>query len=94
MRRASPTARGATARATLSAAEARPRRNLVIDGDDTLWENNIFFEQAAEAFIDYLDHASLGRAEVRGAADDGGGANREAEDDDGAGGGGRARGGR
>lgn len=42
----------------------------MIDGDDTLWENNIFFEQAAEAFIDYLDHSSLGRADVRAALDE------------------------
>ena len=70
MRRASPTARGATARAASRVAETPPRRHLVIDGDDTLWENNVFFEQAAEAFIDYLDHSSLGRAEVRAALDE------------------------
>ena len=51
-------------------ADAPPRRHLVIDGDDTLWENNVFFEQAAEAFIDFLDHSSLGRAEVRAALDE------------------------
>jgi putative hydrolase of the HAD superfamily len=70
VRRASPTARGATAPAAGTVAEPRPRQHLVIDGDDTLWENNIFFEQAAEAFIDFLDHSSLGRAEVRGALDE------------------------
>ena len=46
------------------------RRYLVIDGDDTLWENNIFFEAAAEAFIDFLDHSSLSRDQVRAALDE------------------------
>jgi putative hydrolase of the HAD superfamily len=51
-------------------AETPPRQHLVIDGDDTLWENNVFFERAAEAFIDFLDHSSLGREEVRAALDE------------------------
>jgi putative hydrolase of the HAD superfamily len=29
---------------------------LLFDADDTLWENNIYFEQAISAFISYLDH--------------------------------------
>ena len=48
----------------------RPRQHLVIDGDDTLWENNIFFEDAAETFIDFLDHSSLARDQVRAALDE------------------------
>lgn len=32
-----------------------PRQTLLIDADDTLWENNIFFEQAIERFIDLLE---------------------------------------
>jgi putative hydrolase of the HAD superfamily len=44
--------------------------HLVIDGDDTLWENNIFFEDAAEAFIDFLDHSNLSRDQVRAALDE------------------------
>ena len=48
----------------------RSRQHLVIDGDDTLWENNIFFEDAAEAFIDFLDHSSLSRDQVRAALDE------------------------
>lgn len=31
------------------------RQTLLIDADDTLWENNIFFEQAIERFIDLLE---------------------------------------
>jgi putative hydrolase of the HAD superfamily len=46
------------------------RQHLVIDGDDTLWENNVFFEDAAEAFIDFLGHSSLGRDQVRAALDE------------------------
>ncbi|MDQ6918386.1 MAG: HAD hydrolase-like protein [Candidatus Dormibacteraeota bacterium] len=48
----------------------RPRQHLVIDGDDTLWENNVFFEDAAEAFIDFLGHSSLSRDQVRAALDE------------------------
>ena len=48
----------------------RSRQHLVIDGDDTLWENNVFFEDAAEAFIDFLDHSSLTRDQVRAALDE------------------------
>jgi putative hydrolase of the HAD superfamily len=40
-------------------------RHLLIDADDTLWENNIYFERAIEDFMDFLDHSSLSRAEVR-----------------------------
>jgi putative hydrolase of the HAD superfamily len=43
---------------------------LVIDGDDTLWENNVYFEEAIEAFIDYLDHSTMTRGQVRAALDE------------------------
>src|SRR5207245_7162316 len=43
---------------------------LIVDGDDTLWENNVYFEEAVEAFIDYLDHSTMTRAQVRAALDD------------------------
>ena len=39
--------------------------NLLIDADDTLWENNIYFERAFDAFCDFLDHAALTPAQVR-----------------------------
>jgi putative hydrolase of the HAD superfamily len=45
-------------------------QTLLIDADDTLWENNIYFEQAIEAFIDYLDHSSLSREQVRAVLDE------------------------
>ena len=43
---------------------------LILDGDDTLWENNIFFEDAIEEFIDFLDHSSMSRQQVRAALDE------------------------
>lgn len=46
------------------------RQHLLIDADDTLWENNIYFEQAFDAFIEYLGHSSLSPAEVRAILDD------------------------
>jgi putative hydrolase of the HAD superfamily len=38
---------------------------LLIDADDTLWENNIYFERAFQDFVDFLDHSALSAAEVR-----------------------------
>jgi putative hydrolase of the HAD superfamily len=38
---------------------------LLIDADDTLWENNIYFERAFDDFIDFLNHSKLSPAEVR-----------------------------
>ncbi len=32
------------------------QQTLLIDADDTLWENNIYFERAIASFITYLDH--------------------------------------
>ncbi len=43
---------------------------LIIDGDDTLWENNVYFEQAIEDFIDFLDHSTLSREQVRASLDE------------------------
>ena len=38
---------------------------LIFDADDTLWENNIYFERAFDAFVDFLDHSSLNSAQIR-----------------------------
>jgi putative hydrolase of the HAD superfamily len=46
------------------------RQNLIIDADDTLWENNIYFERAFEEFVAYLDHSTLSPAEVRDVLDE------------------------
>jgi putative hydrolase of the HAD superfamily len=40
-------------------------QTLLFDADDTLWENNIYFEQAIASFISYLDHRTHTPAEVR-----------------------------
>jgi putative hydrolase of the HAD superfamily len=42
-----------------------PGQTLLIDADDTLWENNIYFEQAIAAFISFLDHKEYTREQVR-----------------------------
>src|SRR5689334_21653221 len=38
---------------------------LLIDADDTLWENNIYFERAFQDFVDFLDHSALSAAKIR-----------------------------
>src|SRR5215472_1664687 len=38
---------------------------LLIDADDTLWENNIYFERAFDDFVDFLAHSSLTAAQIR-----------------------------
>ncbi|MBI2681942.1 MAG: HAD family hydrolase [Acidobacteriales bacterium] len=40
-------------------------QTLLIDLDDTLWENNVYFERAIAAFMDYLNHRHMSVAEVR-----------------------------
>ena len=46
------------------------RQHLIIDADDTLWENNIYFERAFDQFCDYLAHSSMSASEVRGVLDE------------------------
>lgn len=46
------------------------RQHLIFDADDTLWENNIYFEQAFERFCDFLDHSALTPDEIRAALDE------------------------
>jgi putative hydrolase of the HAD superfamily len=40
-------------------------QTLLIDADDTLWENNVYFERAIAAFIGFLDHKEYSPSEVR-----------------------------
>jgi len=40
-------------------------QTLLIDADDTLWENNIYFERAIADFISFLNHSERSAAEVR-----------------------------
>ncbi len=41
------------------------RHTLLIDADDTLWENNIFFEKAIDDFISQLEHLGYTREYIR-----------------------------
>jgi putative hydrolase of the HAD superfamily len=43
-----------------------PSQTLLIDADDTLWENNIYFERAIAQFISFLDHQEHTPEQVRG----------------------------
>src|ERR1700733_14858829 len=40
-------------------------QTLLIDADDTLWENNIYFERAIAQFISFLDHREYSPEQVR-----------------------------
>lgn len=41
------------------------RHTLLIDADDTLWENNIFFEKTIDHFISELEHLGYTREYIR-----------------------------
>ena len=41
------------------------RNTILIDADDTLWENNIFFEKTIEHFITQLEHLGYTREYIR-----------------------------
>jgi putative hydrolase of the HAD superfamily len=43
----------------------RRSQTLLIDADDTLWENNIYFERAIANFISFLNHEEYSPAQVR-----------------------------
>ena len=46
------------------------RHHLIIDADDTLWENNIYFERAFDDFVRFLSHSSMEAREVRDVLDE------------------------
>ncbi len=46
------------------------RQNLIIDADDTLWENNVYFERAFDEFVEFLAHSCLTPVEVRAVLDE------------------------
>jgi putative hydrolase of the HAD superfamily len=51
---------------SIPASAIRPaNQTLLIDADDTLWENNIYFERAITSFVSYLDHRVHTPEEVR-----------------------------
>ena len=45
-------------------------QTLLIDADDTLWENNIYFERAIVHFISFLNHHEFSPEQVRGVLND------------------------
>ena len=45
-------------------------QHLIIDADDTLWENNVYFERAFDEFIDVLAHSTLSPRQVRDVLDE------------------------
>jgi putative hydrolase of the HAD superfamily len=45
-------------------------QHLLIDADDTLWENNIYFENAFDEFVEYLQHSSMSAPEIRAVLDE------------------------
>src|SRR5262252_1127654 len=46
------------------------RLHLILDADDTLWENNVYFEEAFDQFCEYLNHSTLTPVEIRGILDE------------------------
>lgn len=45
-------------------------QHLLIDADDTLWENNIYFERAIANFISFLNHHEYSSDQVRSVLND------------------------
>ncbi len=48
----------------------RPPQSLIFDADDTLWENNVYFENAFDEFVAFLAHSALTPAHVRDVLDE------------------------
>jgi putative hydrolase of the HAD superfamily len=46
------------------------RLHLIFDADDTLWENNIYFEDAFAQFVEFLGHSTLTAEEIRAVLDE------------------------
>src|SRR4029077_5029463 len=45
--------------ASSAAVPELSRQHLIINADDTLWENNIYFERAFDQFVEFLAHSTL-----------------------------------
>jgi putative hydrolase of the HAD superfamily len=48
-----------------TAGKNQQSQTLLIDADDTLWENNIYFERAIVRFISFLNHHEFSAEQVR-----------------------------
>ncbi|MFL5761925.1 MAG: HAD family hydrolase [Thermomicrobiales bacterium] len=53
-----------------TAPSRRRQQHLLLDADDTLWENNVYFERAIAEFLDFLGHSSMSREDVRAVLDE------------------------
>lgn len=53
----------------MTAPAPRFHQHLLVDADDTLWENNIYFEQAFQDFVSFLNHEHLSSAEIQAIMD-------------------------
>ena len=51
-------------------SQSNNSQTLLIDADDTLWENNIYFERAIARFISFLNHHEFSPEQVRGVLND------------------------
>ncbi|HET7442064.1 MAG TPA: HAD family hydrolase [Terriglobales bacterium] len=47
------------------ATQSNGAQTLLIDADDTLWENNVYFERAIASFISFLNHREYSPQQVR-----------------------------
>src|SRR5258705_11129539 len=67
-----PCGRGCSHRDTLPPAPSpeKMRQHLIVDADDTLWENNIYFERAFDEFTEFLAHSSLQSRQIRAILDE------------------------
>ena len=50
---------------SVKGAKIPPGQHLLIDADDTLWENNVYFERAIANFISFLNHHEYTPDQVR-----------------------------
>lgn len=48
----------------------REPQHLIFDADDTLWENNVYFEDAFDRFCEFLNHSRMTPQQVRAALDE------------------------
>jgi putative hydrolase of the HAD superfamily len=48
----------------------RDPQHLIFDADDTLWENNIYFEDAFDRFCEFLNHSQLTPDQIRATLDE------------------------
>jgi putative hydrolase of the HAD superfamily len=51
--------------ARIDITSAAQPQTLLIDADDTLWENNVYFERAIVRFISFLNHHEFSPEQVR-----------------------------